>query len=880
MQKQKSIGFMRKIVSLNSSHPNGGIFQHLRKSLIVTGLSALSLFNPSTATVQASNSDNSLQVVDRAIDNKGSEAARFGENCFNLDLRQWRHKTRYVIENHKEVQLHWVKMCRNKTYPVFGVKFDYDPQGATKDFFHPLFREMIEANGFWPFSFIEVDDRLAIHVYQEKKFELLVDYEDLAAVASTDGAAPAIADKTPQTSPEPAEVPPQGVLIFDGSALTGLTPFAFNSADFATHARLDGDGLRIEWPKGQGWAKTGVATQNAPIVMPARGDAQVTRITARFDASQSSGFSLAFSPLDTVNMDPFKGNDMRLQLFHDGKGGGKVQLTQRVERNTSEARFAWPEGEVALSVLLRPDQVIEIRDDKGTQWAEFVLAQDFGGRAWALQAYLQVNSKNSAAQLLLKRIETDRVAFQPPVAIDMLALIDTEAKLFDGTALTMVWAPNERRSGHFARFARLADGALRVGWTPEDGGSYVGLATPEAVLWLDGFHGDAKARLDLELAGNASKDIEISLAGRYTLPGNLTSSGSYVLRLTRQEDGSYRALSHVRAQEEKGAEALGFHAVPDVISLILTPQGIRPDLPGMPEEPVMFPALKDGAGLRLSVLAIADREKAGAMVLSGISRSHHPATSLPTSTTAPGVAPLPAVQLFDGVPGQEWEGRSEGAADFSTLAQQGAGALTLMRRDHIPDWNRIALVGKVPMVELDYRLESTPYDLTIQMEPSDTLSTRVFLANSPKNFEKAARSALSVRVLDNGPDAGGLEVQLHTGHFSYDHWRRVLPAEWWKKNWQGNATLRLANGAVSVLLDDQLIMTGISEPTYRGAKYYLGIVPGGIGKTDGGSVTLRTIMGGWVTPEGMTEVDRWRLVDADSFDPDAFADLMATGLVE
>ena len=90
--------------------------------------------------------------------------ARYGQDdCRLLPLTTWRHPTRDVMAK-AGVDLHFVALCQSDTYPVFGVDFRYDPRTATDDYFDPLYDAMHRANGGWTFSFLVVQDRLAIDV--------------------------------------------------------------------------------------------------------------------------------------------------------------------------------------------------------------------------------------------------------------------------------------------------------------------------------------------------------------------------------------------------------------------------------------------------------------------------------------------------------------------------------------------------------------------------------------------------------------------------------------------------------------------------------------------------------------------------------------------
>ncbi|MDO9525841.1 MAG: hypothetical protein Q7J57_09965, partial [Gemmobacter sp.] len=409
-------------------------------------------------------------------------------------------------------------------------------------------------------------------------------------------------------------------------------------------------------------------------------------------------------------------------------------------------------------------------------------------------------------------------------------------------------------------------------WTAEENGTWTGMATPEAVLWLDRFTDGAEARVDFVLDGAGSKDFEVALQSAYSLPGNLSGNTSYVLRFTGQEDGTYTALSSLRAKEKDGLAATGLPAIPDRFSLVLTSQGVRVEGQGMPEGVLPFAEIQDGAGFRMAIHARKSLAGDAALVVRGVRVALRPGARSAPGTPAAGVAPLPMNVFFDGKVDQNWESRSVGKATFDQLAIQHADGLTMKRRDPVPDWSRIALVGSDLVANLDYRVDTTPYEIIVKLDPAPGLGTRIFLHRSAASFEDAAESVVTLRELTTGPEAGGLEVLLHTGHFSYDRWRRVLPPDQWRTGWDGTVRLRLGPKWIALGLGDNWVMRG----PRTAMEMMMAVTPGGAGNTDGGNVTLHSITGGWVTPDGMTGTDRMYLTETKDFDPDAFLGLLAT----
>ncbi|PTV93389.1 hypothetical protein C8J27_1174 [Rhodobacter aestuarii] len=695
-----------------------------------------------------------------------------------------------------------------------------------------------------------------------------------------------------QSLPNFAEAMRPPGLLFDGASLSGLTPIAFSGAEFARDAQITPDGLTMDFAEGRGWAKAGFAATGAPLAPPPAG--QVWHLRAVIDAARSTSLTLALSPPETATQDPWEAHALRLHLLDLGEGVGRAELTLAGGAEKASVKFFWPKGETTLDLVLRPDSTVELRDaSAGVQLLEMRHTTPLPQGPLVALAYMQVPGKNRAAHLVLKRFEAVQEPFAPAPAEGAFVTGDRPGQvLFDGTGLGSVWLPNARREGAFWRDAVLegdsrggdaqTGAALRIGWSEPKTGDYLGIVSPEAVLWLDGLHGSGEAALQVGIDPAATGDFEISLSGRYTLPGNLSDNDSYVLRFRRQPDGGYSALSSRRAGEKQGVRTETLAALPKSIRLVLRPGRVRVEAEGVNSDWLVWPEAAEGAGLRMAVHAVADFEGKGALALREIRRAGRAEPPAPAAAPAPGVAPLPEKALFTPPMGPGWRGLSSGAAEFAKLSMAGPKSFLLRRRSPVPDWSRIALVGPEPALVLDYRLDSTPYDLTLSVrppsDPGPDFGMRLFLSEDPERHEDSAKAVLTLEVPRQGPDAGALVVQFHTGHFSYDHWRRVLPAAWWRAHWDGKVTLRFETGAISVWLAGRPIMRGRTAVAVRGRTLWPVITPGGIEKTAPGQVNLLALSAGWATPGGMDAAERLRLIDDDAFAAADFVDALSADL--
>jgi hypothetical protein len=88
------------------------------------------------------------------------------------NIKEWHHPVKDVLKKQKvilyKVELH------NKTYPIFYVRFPYDPRlGHNDKYFKPLYYETLKANGFWNYAFIDRSFQCRINITWDRKSRTL-----------------------------------------------------------------------------------------------------------------------------------------------------------------------------------------------------------------------------------------------------------------------------------------------------------------------------------------------------------------------------------------------------------------------------------------------------------------------------------------------------------------------------------------------------------------------------------------------------------------------------------------------------------------------------------------------------------------------------------
>jgi hypothetical protein len=100
--------------------------------------------------------------------------------CRTLDLKQWSHPTRRVLD-HAQVELKKVELCNHDLYPIFTVWLKYHPMiGPNDNYFNKLYGDMFAANGYHPFSLVDYSSNVVVEIEVTGKKEISISYEEFA----------------------------------------------------------------------------------------------------------------------------------------------------------------------------------------------------------------------------------------------------------------------------------------------------------------------------------------------------------------------------------------------------------------------------------------------------------------------------------------------------------------------------------------------------------------------------------------------------------------------------------------------------------------------------------------------------------------------------
>lgn len=84
--------------------------------------------------------------------------------CQDVKMEKWSHPTRKILIQRGAI-LKKVSLCNNKKLPVFYAEIPYDPHLAhNNNYLHPLYHSLLEANGWWPFAIVSINDNTIIFI--------------------------------------------------------------------------------------------------------------------------------------------------------------------------------------------------------------------------------------------------------------------------------------------------------------------------------------------------------------------------------------------------------------------------------------------------------------------------------------------------------------------------------------------------------------------------------------------------------------------------------------------------------------------------------------------------------------------------------------------
>lgn len=673
------------------------------------------------------------------------------------------------------------------------------------------------------------------------------------------------------SGPPTDEVP--GVL-FAGAPGQDWLPQAYVGGDFTQFGRFEADALIVDVPAGHGWGTTGIYSTKPLVPVPLPDAKQSQRLRFHMDPNSTTGAIFALVPPAAAGREDWHVHDLRLGYIEPAGGPAALVLWTRQQE---QGRFAVTDRAVLadLSLVLRPDGIVLVTDAEGRTLIQGAIPDVTPGTAWHVYAEASAAIWEQAVKMHLTEIRLDTPAFTPEP--DPAAPLEAEqtVKLFDGNVIPQRFMRFSAHGGDFARHARLEGGALVVDVPKGQGWGKAGLATSDAVLWLDRFTEGASARLSFEFDAGRTTGFVLALSTYSSLNGNDPGNPRFYLHWRKGADGIVRA-SRGFDQDTARLDVETPEGMPAKVDFVLTPAGLQVQAPGFPNDIMPWSELVEGQGFR--IYAYSNPDGGGlpvSMVLKRITLTRIPGEEdPPPDLPMPGVDPLPETTLFNAAPGPVWTPFSlTTAGTFDQLAKYQDDWL-VADVPAVNGWARVGLLSTDPILRFDSRIQRTSYRLRLKLDPARTDGFSAIFSTAKAEDVWGARAPYVDLVRQTkGRNAGKYRFTLNQG--PYGNWTRMIDPAWIVGHWDGTVEIEFGKGWVRARLPGGVSLRGGGFPVGVDTNFYMVVHSVGTDNHAPAKLALGRITGGWVTPPGMSAFDRWHYLAEEEFDPEAYLDDLA-----
>jgi hypothetical protein len=664
--------------------------------------------------------------------------------------------------------------------------------------------------------------------------------------------------------------------LFDGKMTEDWQEYAAAGGNFKKFTQFRANQLVVDVPAGSNWGKTGIRSTNPVVKVPGSGQSMISRVAVVVDKEHTSNITLALVA-EKGARDDWHNHDIRLGIDNDSDEK-QLNLTLWIKRK--EVMKAKLESSVldVINMVLRPDGVFLVTDHQGGILLQGLIPGDYPADGYHLYAFSHPSAQNLPTKLALVSIEVTEESFVlqgDPAEF----LADTQKTIvFDGQVLGRRWTGFNAHGGNYGQHAKLINGKLVVDVPEKSSWGKVGLMSPEPVVWLDKFNGDAQVSLTFKFDSKLTTGFVIALTPNYGLNGNDPGKPRYLMHWRQTPDGKIKAMSVINDKDHV-IETEMSAPMPEVVTLVLSPQGIKAVATGFPDTVTPWSELKLGQGFRVYVYSHPDaNHQPVKMALKEILLERNAGILLAEPRPAAGVAPLPVNVLFDGKPGDLWELASAYGPAFNQYSKFENDQLVVEIPKNKTQWGKVGLLSNEPVLKLDDRTMSTSHKITVKVDPKKTSGFQIMF-----NGRKVAamwgqhmQAAVSFIRITEGEAAGKHVLGLRKDNGPYRVWGRTVDSQWVDKNWDGVLEIENGDRWMAVHIPGGPSLRGSEFGLTKGSEMFMTVYAHPEKNGRASQLALERIESEWVMPDGMTRMDRWIYVDKEDFDANKFLDELAT----
>jgi len=707
---------------------------------------------------------------------------------------------------------------------------------------------------------------------------LLVDQAHGALVSLTPtsgaGIAVAVSDLAAPIAPDNAD---GAIPLFLGKMDAAWLPHAVRDGNFDQFARLEGGMLSVDVQSPSSYGTTGLKSAEPMVSLPAPGDTQSVLVQFDFDTATTNNAMFALVPPDQLGTLEWDAHEIWVAI--EQKRDAEPQLILAVQRKV-QGRYPITNRDVlkGLTLELQPDGLVLVSNAADRVLLQGRMAKVSAASDLHIQVSATSPGANVSARLDLRSIVLRRKPFDPTHDPAMLLADAPHAvTLFDGRSRGLHFDLHDAAGQDLAGKLSIEDG-LHVLSPAGDGLTGLGIYTPEPVIWLDKFSKGASARLRFDFDPQKTEGFRLALAVPHSKNFQDPGPPQFVLDWHRMADGTIKASRKI----DREAERLDATppAMPAVVELLLTPEGVQVLAEGFPDDVLPWSALKQGQGFRLFALAKAEKvADPVALALHRITLVRTPGTEAASAPQPmPGIEPLPVVRHFPN-PATLWEPYALAGLKFEESGRFAADGSVIVDVAAKYELGRAGILSPAPVAVLDERIEKTPYRLTLRFDPALTDGLQVMLSNQKvADMWKGREFALSLVRQSEGRDAGNYILTLTHDYYAY--WSRMISAQDMAR-WNGTMVLDLAPDTLTITLPDVVTHRGMDfAGIAKEAAFYMVVQSLSDLNYGAARMALKSVDGQWLVPDGMTRLQRSALLDPAAFDADDYLDALVEELVE
>jgi hypothetical protein len=499
-----------------------------------------------------------------------------------------------------------------------------------------------------------------------------------------------------------------------------------------------------------------------------------------------------------------------------------------------------------LEIVMKPQNVIYIKLPDGRA-LEAILPNQMSTQKHTLEIYSEAKEKNSPTKMALKSITLKKIASKKSHLSSYLQNRKKRVILFDGN-LDDRWLPYSANGGVFSKDAYFQYGRLYVNISKDNKWGEVGIVSPKPLIWLDRLEedGEVKTTFSFDQIKTTGFSIIVGDINKHWKTPWVTFMN---LTWTKIEDKNISKLKFSVKNRLLLDENCTQNA-PSNITISFKKGKISIEGDTFEKKIFKCPYIVDSRALHFWVFSHAYQKNSPIkMGLKRVILNRTFGKPMNSIKVEKNVKLLPVKEIYGSNTKNRWEcypNISKEKENNCTLSTTSNLIINIPKNSK----SKFGIKSKEKIIDLNKRrIEKTPLKMSIYFNPKKTDNFDISLGNNHLFLEKKSDQTYIFKWGKN--------------------WSRSINAKWIEDEWNGKINIIMAKNWTKVELDKGVGIY-VSEGVSRKFSIYILAKPLKTEIKNGAKLELKKITIEWITPENMSEIDRWELIDDEDFNPDTF----------